>query len=259
MLPPHRPILSQLCVTTLTALAVTCAYVYLTGRRQPPLRPTLIQHRLASQVSIDFTDARLDAVFQHLSHQLGIPIDVDWTTLQAAGIDRDYAVSLMVHEVPASRALDMLIGEMGCGAGPILYAERDKRLVVSHVSVLTTSVVRLYDVEDLLDEYVAFRTSVPNEQYKVVNRGTLGVLTLTRGLSDDPRAEAIDDLTTMLMGLVDPDSWIQNGGRVGDMHYRMRRLVVAQTPQNHQKIERILAAIRKRGVAPLSNRAATEQ
>ena len=179
--------------------------------------------------------------------------------LQACGFDRDYAITLTLRDVRASRVLDVLMGEMGSGAGPIISAERDGRIIVAHHSALDTPVVRLYDVRDLLDEYVAFRTSVPNEQYTVVSRGTLGSFVSKRGLSDDPRAEAIEELTSMLMVLVDQHSWIDNGGRIGHAYYAMQRLAVAQTPENQRQIERILVAMRERGIADVLHAAATEE
>jgi hypothetical protein len=253
---PRRPILSQLVVTTLTALTVVALDLYLTRPRQERFEQSLIQRHLDHTISVNFHDTPLDDALRSLSEQTGIPIKLDLPTLAPIPIMHNQKVTLTLNDVPARAALDVLLKQIANDA-PILWTERDDHVLVSNPSVLTP-VVRIYDVEDLLDEYVAFRTSLPNEQYTVVSHNTIGTFKSQRGLSDDPRAEAIDDLTVMVMALVDPDSWIQNGGRVGDMHYRMRRLVVAQTPENHLKIQRMLAAIRERGFAEVSNAAEPE-
>jgi len=53
------------------------------------------------------------------------------------------------------------------------------------------------------------------------------------------------DLTTMIMEAIDPDSWRDAGGEVGSIRSWAGRLIIFQTPENHQKIESLLANLRK--------------
>ena len=91
---------------------------------------------------------------------------------------------------------------------------------------------RWYYIDDLLDEPLG--TDLP-----------LAPGTDPADAAEVSYLERMDELVRLLTETVDPDSWMDAGGSVGSIRTFGGRLVVHTSPENHQKIEAMLRALRK--------------
>jgi hypothetical protein len=227
--------LPQLLVTTLAAVITAALYLYLTRPQAPRVPSRLVADRLAAPMSVSFDKTRLADVFQTLSQQIGVNIAVDWQILEGPGLDRDTSVTF-AHAASAADVLDALLQEHPF-QGNVVWAERDGQIVISDDGIANAPVVRMYDISPLLDEQFNFS---PLPQYPQ-HGYPMGVGLFQTSQADS--AHPADAIMNILTSAVDVDSWLMNGGRIGQMEYAMNRLVVSQTPANHAKIQRILVAL----------------
>jgi hypothetical protein len=236
MPPPRRRILSQLCVTTITALAVVALYLYLSRPREPRLPPRFVTDRLAAPISVAFNNTRLSDAFQSLSHQIGVNIAVDWTSLQSIGNYPDTLVTFELANTSASQVLDEFL--LLTLQGSFVWKERDGQIVVSDDATANAPVLRIYDLSPLVKEHLAFCPAHQDDYPQGV-----GLFQSARFDLASRADAAVGEIMAILQNTIDVDSWIDNGGRIGRMEYAMHRLVIAQTPANHAEIQRILIAL----------------
>lgn len=256
--PSRRPVLRQLLVTTLSAVAAVLLYLRSTRPQPPAVHRSELAHRMCRNVTLELTDQPLGEALRRLSEQLGVPFDVDWTTLANIEVTPETLVSPKLRDVDGATALTVLLREATNDDNypyPI-WGERDGRVVVGNPAALSAAVVRVYDVRDLLDEDAAFRRAMPNE----VREAHDAMRSVTYGWPQEkPREESIEDIEIILMNAVDDSTWIDHGGTIGRMYYAFDRLVIAQTPENHEAIQRVLAALRLRGPATAAHSVTTPE
>jgi hypothetical protein len=138
-------------------------------------------------------------------------------------------IAKLLEALPAAAA-----GGYGpVGMAPPGFGVRDGIITISTDFDRKADVVgRWYYVDDLLDE--PLHTGLP------LTPGTEPAD--AAGLT---RLERLDELVRLVTETVDPDSWIDAGGSVGSIRTFGGRLIVHQSPENHQKIEAIFRALRK--------------
>ncbi len=59
------------------------------------------------------------------------------------------------------------------------------------------------------------------------------------------RRELVEQITSLVRDTVDPASWIENGGRIGQIREIGGQLIVTQSPSGHDGIARLLAVLRQ--------------
>ena len=243
----RRPILSQLLVTTATALAVVALYLYFTRPSVPVIHQSPLHDHLARNISVSFDNLSLTEAIAAIATEVQLPIDVDWPTLATMGITPEQPVTLRLKDVPAHAALSALLAQMPNGE-PIVWGERNRRIAIGDATTVKAPVVRAYELAELAREYATFThsSSVSDDvDQGFGGRGTFSPVPTPPTITD-VNARCIDELASILLSTVDPDTWVDNGGSTGRMEYKMNRLVIAQTPENHEKIQRILLALRLR-------------
>ncbi len=93
--------------------------------REWDLRPQQVKdqpsaNKLATVVEdVTFDGTTFGDVLENISRASELAFDVDWTGLSAAGVDRSTPISINVHHVRASTAIDLLLSEAG-GADHVL-------------------------------------------------------------------------------------------------------------------------------------------
>jgi hypothetical protein len=183
------------------------------------------QARLSqTTVSMTFTGQSIGMALTRLSAAARVSLNVNWKTLEAAGVDPSSPVSnaLQLYDVSAARALEMMLAGVGGGTVAVGYTIDDGVVVVSTRDDLNSSryqSVRVYNVRDLLQQ------------------ASVGVW----GAPPDVVATELCDL---IKSAVAPDSWRDYGGTVGSIRFFGGRLIVGQTRENHLAIEKVLGLLR---------------
>lgn len=181
---------------------------------------------------LDAEDKTLSQAMSELAARSGCNLIPDWPALEAAGITRDTKVAGKFLRVPGSQILRQLLRHAGQGNVTLAYRPEQGVIRISTLETLARDVVlRVYDVRDII-----------HNQVERAVRGT-GGNTRSGGAAD---LEAGDALCKLLTETIDVASWRDNGGSAGSARYFAGKLVVSQTPENHDAIFEFLAAMRRR-------------
>lgn len=214
-------------------------------RRTPATRPADPLAKIVPEAN--FQQAPLSAVIDYLRDLTGANFLVDWRALEAAGIESRTPVTAQLRDVPAATVLSFALQSAGGGNVVLSYRHQDGIVHVSTAESITLETeIRLYNVRDLLVEAMRFHRSFDHaaragsaEPPRTASNPTGG----SAGISWQ-EGELAEQLR-QLIRTVDPDTWIDNGGRTGACHYWAGKLLIVQTPENHDQIERFLNMLRE--------------
>jgi hypothetical protein len=128
------------------------------------------------------------------------------------------------------------------GGRVLSAAVRDGIITVSDDARELSSVGRWYYVRDLLNDpgHFDFARPAPPPSTDQSMAPAAGVFDY-----GTTRQDREDQLTRIITDSVDPESWRDAGGTVGSIRSWAGRLIIRQTPDNHEKIESLLANLRK--------------
>ncbi len=200
--------------------------------------------RLGDQVNpvqIDGVSAR--RAFQWWSTVTRIPLILNWDALAKLGIDPDKAITLDLHDVPASKVLGLMMRQLDTDHETLMY-----EVTPWYVEVLTKSmanqrpVTRVYDIHDLLIEVPDFEGPSFDLNSALSSSGNVGQgggggstqslfaqkTVVTGGPST--RAERARKIADLIQQTIEPSIWQANGGQYGSIKYYDGRLVV-RAPQ----------------------------
>jgi general secretion pathway protein D len=214
--------------------------------------------------SVNFTDNSLGDVLAFVQSVTNQNIDVDWSSLEQANIQKDSTVSLSLTNVTPKTLLDRLVqkisgtdrstrADWAVNDGVITVASEDK------IRKNTTLVI--YDVRDLLHEVPDY-TDVPRIDLQQALQaagssggGGGGGQSPFREEGNDrrqqqrDREQRMDDLISIITSNVDFDGWADNGGDTGKIQKLLTggggNLIITNTPKNHRAIAGLLSKLRE--------------
>lgn len=177
-----------------------------------------IEEALARAGSVDYVDTPLSDVAADLRNRLGVSVVLDRTTLSDAGITSDTPVTASIRGASFRSLLHLLLHDL-----KVTWIIRNEVILITTQEEAESQVeTRLYPVLDL----VAASGATPDKAV----RGEHDYDTL------------IDTITTT----IEPDSWDEVGGPGTIAEYPgAGALVISQTAEIHEQVERVLAAIRR--------------
>ena len=188
------------------------------GQVPPPQQPVDVEtpedRAVEAQLARPIPELNFDAVpfaevVDFLRDVSGANVFVEWTALEAAGVDRSSPVTVRVKNVKFSQALDMVLKSGGKGV-PLGYGLKGGVLRISTREDLDRETeIRAYDVRDIV-----------------------------------PAEMEMKELATLISDSVDPSSWRDSGGTVGALHTSKHKLIVTTTEPNHRQIRSILQMLR---------------
>jgi hypothetical protein len=165
---------------------------------------------------IDFAETALNNVLSQVSEEYGIPIQIDRTALDEAGIGVDAPVTINLHNISLRSALKLTFRNL-----QLTWLIQDEVLMV------TTN----QEADKHLD------TCIYNVQ----------------GLVDEADPGSVSALVESIYGCIATDTWAENGGTSAEIRpLPSGLLVVSQTPAVQEQVSALLSKIRKmREKAPL--------
>lgn len=162
---------------------------------------------------VTFDSVGLSDVLDFLRDLTDATIVVNWRALERAGIDRDGRVNLQLRHVKFSKALQLILDDVGGDEIPLKYTVAEGVITISTVN---PAHARTYDVRDILKGSAAAAPRLD-------------------------AAKRLATLTQMITGSVAPGSW-------RDDHVTANpdegTLVIMQTPDNHAAVANLLAQTR---------------
>jgi hypothetical protein len=249
--------MKDVLIGTLSGISAAIAMALLTPRPQPvapPVRELAWVDTRYDELSRDFlpttrpdpvrlkleqTTAQVNVkqmpfakLVTYLADLTGANFYVDWRALEAAGIDSRSTITLNLQAVPASAVLKAALKDLGGESVELGYHIQQGVVEISTMDSLASDTsTRIYDVRDLLEQEIARSRKGPNDPEVTEN-------------------EATDGLSRLLQEAVDPTTWRDAGGTIGGFHAFAGRLVITQTPENHEQVLGILSALRKADARP---------
>lgn len=222
-------------------------YAELGGRRHP---------------EVVFEGQPLADVFRYLEVVTGQNFDVDWRSLERAGITPDTQVFLRLRNVSGRTVLDRVLEKV---SGGDRHNRADWTVIDGVVTIASeerlrqNTVLVIYDVRDLLIEVPDHR-DVPriDLQQALQSAGRRGVdgsgqspfadasaRDAERGRRD--RQERLDDLINIITTTVDYEGWDVNGGDTGRIQPMVNQgnLIITNTPKNQRAVAGLLAKLRE--------------
>ena len=176
-----------------------------------------LEQALQRRGSIEAVEMPLRDFADRLSHQFGVPIDLDVKKLEEAGVNQDSPINKRLESIPLESIL-----QHGLNDVELTFTIRN------HVILITTPeeaesrlTTKVYPVRDL----VAYRTS---------QAGKLGY------------DEDYDSLIELITTTIQPDSWDEVGGPGSISGFEnASSLVISQTDEVHRAIEPLLVKLRQ--------------
>ncbi|MBK8268116.1 MAG: hypothetical protein IPK83_07330 [Planctomycetes bacterium] len=179
--------------------------------------------------TIKFQGVSFESALKKVGEIAGLSIVPNWMALEAQAIEKDHEVNIRLNNEQLGRALQLLLDEVGGGEVELMYVVENEVVLVStkeDLSRKTTFVV--YSVGDLLPEGDT-RSQPPPEAE-----------------GDDERRNSPSwPLARLIMETVEPESWRDAGGNVGNIRPLKNELIICQTKWGHRQIRDLLADVRK--------------
>lgn len=174
------------------------------------------------------------------AEKVGVNMVVEWAALEAIGITRDTAVTLILKNVTAETVLRELL-TAAAGRNVLDFAVGDNLLRVSTIDDLWSLRMRIaiYNVRDIRDAVAAW-----DRQREKRYEGRLPEV-----VYDPPRPprwlwafDAEHDLPRLVRAMVLPDSWMMTDAKADYLH---GLLTIKQTDRGHREVARFLMMLRR--------------
>jgi beta-lactamase regulating signal transducer with metallopeptidase domain len=196
---------------------------------------------------VTFDAVGLDDVLTFFRDLTGANLVVDWKALEAAHVAKDAPVSVRVRNVKLAQALRLVLDQAG-GKDAALEFEVDGAVlkVTTREELAKNVMTRVYDIRDLLVHIPDFEdTPQLGVSKPLKDPGEPEAKAEKAADPDKARAEAVSHITTLVKETVDPDSWRDNGGSVGQLRELQGQLIVTQTRDNQRQLVRLLTQLRE--------------
>jgi hypothetical protein len=250
--------LGDAAVTVPAAIVVVCAYYLTPPRADPESDFGFDEDRRAGLdrviPSIRLESATLAEALEALGRSTGARIEPDVRALEAVGIDPNQVrATLQLDRVTLAQSLDVIchLASRRINIQLDFYSEDGVVRVTTADDCASRTVVRVYDVRDLIDRAMSDRELFDSIMFThdfSLAPGTAHNLRLDASARVAPSERVIaQGLCDSMMTVVDPTSWRDAGGSIGHIRVADGRLVVCQSRRAHRQIERLLNDLRACG------------
>ncbi|MCG8407836.1 MAG: permease prefix domain 1-containing protein [Phycisphaerales bacterium] len=205
-----------------------------------------IRLALKKRVDVMFDSKSLEGILNFVRDIAGVNIFVDWASMENVGIDRGTEVTLNLWDVRISTVLGMALRSAGQSGEILTYAISDGLLMVGTEDVLGRQTeTRLYHCADLVQAELSpgDRLKVVRALYEIEGAGTKDAHRydgLLGSLHTLLTARRTPELIQVIQKTVDPSTWMENGGNIGQISVFNDTLVIVQTAKNHEAIRSLL-------------------
>ena len=212
-------------------------------RRRPPTRGLDseaeeswrqdILRNFEQEMTLEFQDSDIQDVVNFFRARTEINFVLDPEVLISGSVP---PINLKVDAVPVKDALEFVMELAG-----LKYSLQNEAVFISTEEGLQGKTeMRIYDIRDL----TLGLTQFPGPELTIPEPGGTGSQLIPEIEDQDP--PSLDELMEIIQIVVDPESWDADG--VGLEEYN-GSMVITQTPEIHEKVESLLAQLRRqRGV-----------
>jgi len=218
-------------------------------------RATPRQLMRETMTAVDFEAMPGKMALEIWSSQTGVPLVINWRSLEAQGIDPEAPITLKLQKVPAELALKLIIDQLH--PDPLgnekLMLKIDQWYVriFTREDALRNSVTRVYFIGDLLMDIPNFDNAPRVDLNDALSNTSSGGSNGGRGggsgnglfdtESDQKeitptKQERAEQIVDMIVKTIEPEIWRENGGEYGSVRYYRGMLVVKAPEFVHDQI-----------------------
>lgn len=209
--------------------------------------------RLQKQVTIEFADARLDAVVHWLAEATGARLEPIWKSDKNGGLDRDLTISLSADGLSAQDVLKKLVQRLSIETGDDTSWQltADGAVQIGAKQRLNRfKRVEVYDIADLLLS-MPINDRVPEIDLQAAlqgggggkgGRGGGGGTPIHETRQNPNRDESktkdqrAEELVALITKFVEQPQWTVNGGDGGQLVYYQGHLIVEAPDYMHRAV-----------------------
>jgi hypothetical protein len=228
-----------------------------------PQRDTLL--RLMKPITIELKDQRLEDVVKFVAELTGAEIDAMWLSdREQIGMDPEFQVSLKANNIAAltllERVLDMSTSDTTGAHGMTWQMSDGGALQIGPRERLNKfRRVEIYDINDMLMVIPEFADAPQFDLNNVLqsqngrggggsaqspfqstngNRGGQGQPgTGVNGQQGPTKQERAEELKNLIIGLVEPDQWVENGYEAASIKYYQNVFIVNAPDYVHRALD----------------------
>jgi hypothetical protein len=181
--------------------------------------------KLEKLVNSDFVDTPLSQVFDFYANKLDVQFLMDTRVLADAGITSDTSITKNLKNVPADMILRCIFRDLG---EMTYYLDNGVIIVTTQDEANSRLETQVYRIDDLI-------YSPPMSKNKEATDFTF---------AKKPNKVNYDSLIELISGTILPQTWDVVGGPASICPYR-GTLVISQTADGHQEIQKLLKDLRQ--------------
>jgi hypothetical protein len=180
--------------------------------------------KLEKLISAHFEDTPLSKVLDYEANNINVQFHLDKKVLADSGITSDTPVTFHLNDVPAEMVLRRILRDFG----DITYYLDNGVIIVTTTDEANCRLeTQVYRIDDLIYSPPA-----------AINKDTTGLF------AQKPNKVKYDSLIQMITSTVSPNCWDDVGGPGSIYPYR-GTLVISQTAEVHQEIQKLLKDLRQ--------------
>ena len=194
---------------------------------------TRIEKALSKSIDLSVRDKPLKEVIASIEEMAKVPVLIDVKKLEEAAINMETQVTFNIKGISLRSALRLMLRPYG-----ITYIVEDEVMqITTTVDAGSRLHIRVYDCREL--------RNLPDTKTSTSIKETGSAPPAVGKVASPPatmktrRRDVPDDLVAVLTTTVTPETWEDVGGPGGVEEYN-GLLVVSQTNENHEKVEKLL-------------------
>jgi Flp pilus assembly secretin CpaC len=212
----------------------------------------------SKRIPVDFKEVPFGDLENFLQAVTQLNIDIDWASLEQAGITRDKTVTLKLTNVTIETVLNRIVEKAGADSfGGAAWTISDGVLTIASKDVINKQkVLVIYDIRDLIVEVPDYEDAPIFDLQQAFQQAGQGGRGGGGGGGQSPfrqtgdqegperrtLEERTEDLLDIIRAQVDPEGW---DAGVGTIQTLGGLLIINNTPANHRAINGLLSKLRE--------------
>lgn len=222
-----------------------------------------VELALREPIPADFENNQLSSVIEFLRNSTGQNFFVNWSALEAVGVEQDAPVTLKLNNVPAERVLRLVLSQVSANdLDPVGFSVIEGIVTISTLRDLQRSTeIRNYDIRDLLVQVPNFSEAPAFDLSNVLDSetggggggGGAGLFDTDDTVDSEQTEQLLTDIMELIRDSIgDPLGWADRGGDVSSLRELSGNLIVKTTPENHRSLISLLAQLRETRAVQIS-------
>lgn len=166
--------------------------------------------------AVELAGVALDDVFGFMRDVAGLNLYVNWPALEAAGVDRSVPIQLKLRNIRMGKVMDLALNQASAGGLDLTWYVSDNIVYVTTKQLADQDMITIvYPVQDLLVEVPNFTppSFTPSSGGEGGGGGNVFDTGTGQGTTNGETAvEKGEKLVELIMTLVEPNVWVENGG-----------------------------------------------